>query len=688
MFAILFFGLWAGKIIAQESRDPYLWLEDIDGKKALQWVNAKNTATTENLKKQPGFQEMNKKILDILNSKQRIPYPSVIGKSVYNFWQDEKNERGLWRRTSLASYFKDSTAWESVLDIDALCKAENEKWVWSGISLLEPSSDLCLVWLSRGGGDAVVIREFDLVTKKFVKNGFFLPESKGSASWIDRNTLLVGTDFGKGTMTESGYPRITKIWKRGTPLDSAKTLYEGKTSDMGCWGFVIDTPQRQYWGVTRGITFYTSETYVEENGKLVKLDIPEDADFGGFFKNQLLVRLKSDWTVKGNTYAQGALIGIDYRLFLKGNRKFTVIYQPDEKSNIDSYSTTKNHLLVAMISNVCSGLHKYGLVRGQWRQEKVAAPDLGTISIYGGCNRSDRYFFTYENFLNPRTLYFVGGRRAQPKPVKRLPEFFDGSRCEVKQYEAVSKDGTRIPYFAVLPKTMKEGGTCSTLLYGYGGFESSQLPKYNSVVGSSWLEKGGAYVLANIRGGGEFGPRWHQAGLKKNRQKVFDDFLAVSEDLIRRKITSPSHLGIEGGSNGGLLVGAVFTQRPDLYNAVVCEVPLLDMRRYNKLLAGASWMAEFGNPDIPEEWAYIKKYSPYHHVSKSKKYPQVLFLTSTRDDRVHPGHARKMAAKMADQGHKFFYYENTEGGHGASVTNEQKAFMHSLTYAYLWKMLK
>lgn len=679
---------WSSLLISQEEKDPYLWLEEIEGKKALEWVKAKNKTTVDILEKHPEFQEMNKKILEILNSKERIAYPSIQGEYVYNFWQDEKNERGLWRRVPLKEYFKGAPPWETVLDLDALSKKEGEKWAYKGASFLYPEFDLCMINLSRGGSDAVEIREFDLKKKAFVEDGFYVPEAKGGVSWVNRNTILVSTNFGEGTTTTSGYPRLTKIWNRGTPLLEAKTLFQGDETDVGIWGFVDNKPERQYVGVYRGITFYTSNVFILDHDQLTKLEIPEDAQFHGFFKNHLLVELKSDWNIDGKTYQQGALISIDYDKFLKGDRNFEAIFAPEERSSLVSIGITKNYLLLTKLTNVKSELFKYHQSDGKWIGEKINAPDYGKISVISTDDFSDQYFFSYENFLEPSSLYYVSDIDQKMKKVKSLPHFFNGNNLEVKQFEVASKDGTRIPYFVVASKAIKFDGSTPTLLYGYGGFEISMQPYYASTVGAAWLERGSVFVLANIRGGGEFGPKWHHAALKENRQRAYDDFIAVSEDLMQRKITSLEHLGIMGGSNGGLLVGVAFTQRPDLYNAVVCSVPLLDMKRYNKLLAGASWMAEYGDPEISAEWAYIKKYSPYQNVLASKKYPKVFFTTTTRDDRVHPGHARKMAAKMEDQGHEIFYYENTEGGHGAGVTNEQQAFMMSLQFTYLLKMLR
>jgi prolyl oligopeptidase len=674
-------------ILAQEVNDPYLWLEEIEGVKALDWVKAQNDTTLAVIGKYPAFQEMNKKNFEIYNSKERIASPSIHGKYIYNFWQDEKNERGIWRRTTINEYLKESPTWEIVLNIDTLSKEENEKWVFHGASFLYPNFDRCIVSLSRGGGDADIKREVDLTTKQFVKDGFSLPEAKGETSWKDRNTLYVMTNFGEGSLTESGYPRIAKIWKRGTPLSEARTIFEGEVKDVSVSAYTMYTPERNYDFVQRGITFYTSHVYAIENGKLVKLDIQDDAQFDGIFKNQVLLELKTNWNVGGTIYPQGALLSIDYDGLLKGARNVHILWKPGDRSSIVSVSNTKNYLLVNQLNNVRSELYKYSLKDGKWLSNKVETPDYGTISISSTDVFSDQYFFTYTGFLVPTSLHFDSGDNRIQK-IKSLPEYFDGTKFEVQQFEALSRDGTHVPYFLVHKKEINLDGSNPTLLYAYGGFEISLLPYYSGVLGTAWLERGGVFAYANLRGGGEFGPKWHLAAMKENRQKVNEDMIAVSEDLIARKISSPKHLGIQGGSNGGLLVGSVYTQRPDLYGAVVCQVPLLDMKRYNKLLAGASWMGEYGNPDIPEEWAYIGKYSPYQNISADKKYPKIFLMTSTRDDRVHPGHARKMAAKLESMKIPFYYYENTEGGHSAGVTNKQKAFESALAYSYLLMQLK
>ena len=672
----------------RDQADPYLWLESIDGPESMAWVETHNQATIADLQAYPKYEPIHTKIMEIFNSDERIAYPSIRGDRIYNFWQDETNPRGLWRRCSFNEYMKKSPAWETVLDLDALCEREGQAWAFKGAVYCYPDLDRCMLRLSVKGGDAVALREFDLRTKMFVEGGFTVPSAKSDVAWIDRDTLLIGTDFGPGSMTDSGYPRIVKIWERGMPLDEAKTLFEGQTSDVICEGWVQYTPERSYVVVDHATTFYTSKQYVLEDGALIRLELPEDSQLSGFFQNRMLVELKSDWTVEGHTYQQGGLIAIDYDRFLKGDRDFEVICQPDERSSLQSVDYTQHAVLINKLTSVRGQLYQYTFDNGRWHSQKVDVPPYGRISLTSTDVFSDRYFFTYEDFLIPRTLYYSADLSEDIRKVKSLPEFFDGSRFEIQQLEAISKDGTAIPYFIVFAKGMKYDGSNPTLQYGYGGFEISMQPWYSPATGCCWLENGGVYVLANIRGGGEFGPQWHQAAIKEHRQRAYDDFIAVSEDLIRRKITSPEHLGIMGGSNGGLLVGVMFTERPDLYRAVVCSVPLCDMKRYNKLLAGASWMGEYGDPDNPKEWRYIRKYSPYQNLSKSKQYPRVFFATTTRDDRVHPGHARKMAAKMEAMGHDVYYFENVEGGHGAGVTNEQRGLMYSLEYTYLLKMLK
>ncbi|MBP7461112.1 MAG: S9 family peptidase [Candidatus Delongbacteria bacterium] len=674
-------------IQAQPVDDPFLWLEGVEDSAALEWVKARNRTTVDQLQQYSEFSAIKDEILDVINSKDRIAFPSIRGRYVYNFWQDSLHERGVYRRALLEEYFKSDPAWETVLDIDILCRQENMKWVYDGVAFLEPDYDRCLVHLSRGGGDAAVVREFDPIRKEFIPDGFRLDEAKSNVAWKDRNTLWVATDFGSGTLTESGYPRIVKLWKRNTPLDQAKTILEAQSRDMAVSGYTIHTPERNYDIVEHRITFYTGRYYSLEKDSLIRLDFQEDVQFDGIFKNRILLELKSDWNVGGRDYLQGSLISIDYDRFLKGERDFDLIFRPGERESIASVNTTRDRLLINLLKNVSNELHGYTLNDGRWIGQRIDAPALGSISISSTDDQSDRYFFSYYGFLSPTGLYWTDGNQS-PVKVKSMPEFFKADGLVTEQWEAVSKDGTRIPYFIVHQREMRLDGTNPTLLEAYGGFEISMTPYYSGACGLAWLSRGGVYVLANLRGGGEFGPSWHLGSIKQNRQNVNDDMIAVMEDLIKRQVTSSRHLGIKGGSNGGLLVGSIFVQRPELCHAVLCQVPLLDMQRYNKLLAGASWVGEYGNPDIPEEWQYIKNYSPYHNLAAGKPYPKIFFTTSTRDDRVHPGHARKMAAKLESMAIPFFYYENTEGGHSSGVTNAQRAFQSALGYAYLWMQLK
>lgn len=676
---------------ATSEPDPYLWLEEVNGDKAIAWVKAENAKTEAVLSAHPKFNSIRDKSLAILDSKERIPGVTKRGEHFYNFWQDAANPRGIWRRTTLAEYRKAQPNWEMVFDLDAYSKQEKESWVWKGATFLYPDYDRAMVSISRGGADATVYREFDVTKKTFVVGGFSLPEAKGSLSWINRDTLFVQTDFGAGSMTASGYPRIVKEWTRGTPLTAAKTVFEGKESDIRITGFVSQAkgyPTRQY--VNQSLTFYTSKTFLRDakTGVLTAIDVPIDATLGRV-RDWMLVSLKSDWKLGDATYPSGALIAINETSFMAGKRNFDVLFKPTARSSLAGYTATKSAIIINELDNVKNKLVEWRHANGAWKSTKIAHGGNVTLSASGvDSDTTDDYFFTQTDYLTPPTLYLGAAGSTKAEKLKSLPAFFDATPYQTTQFEATSKDGEKIPYFVVMAKNTKLDGSNPTLLYGYGGFQVSMVPSYSGTTGAAWLDNGGVYVVANIRGGGEFGPRWHQAGLKANRQKVFDDFIAVGEDLSARKITSPKHLAIYGGSNGGLLVGAVMVQRPDLFKAVVCAVPLLDMQRYHKLLAGASWVAEYGDPDQADQWDYISKYSPYQNLKAGVKYPSVLFTTSTRDDRVHPGHARKMMAKMQALGSPVRYYENMEGGHAGSANNAQVAYRTALMYAFLLNELK
>jgi prolyl oligopeptidase len=679
--------------ISNNNTDPYTWLEDVHGERALNWVRERNAVTLKELQSRPDYTPTRERLLAVLNDKQRIPYVARRGDWLYNFWQDAQHQRGLWRRTTLAEYRKSAPAWDVLLDIDALGKQEKENWVWGGAQCLGPDYRRCLVSLSRGGADAKVVREFDTVSRRFIDDGFVLPEAKSELDWIDDNTVFVATDFGPGSLTASGYPRIVKRWKRGQPLADAVTVFEAQPQDVSVFTTVDRTPGFERIVVGRAIDFYNSEQFLLQGDKLVKIDVPSDAQ-PSFWREHVLLGLRSDMKVGDKTYPHGALLTMRAEAFLQGKREWQPLFTPTPTRSLSSFVETRDAIVLDILDNVASKLQEWRLVDGRWISRDVAAPFPGSLSVqslHDPLQKTDRladdYLLTYTDFLTPDSLALARTGSDQRELLKARPSFFDAQGMRVEQFFATSKDGTKVPYFVVWPKGAKADGSNPTLLYGYGGFEVSQQPWYSGGFGTSWYERGGVLVVANIRGGGEFGPAWHQAAVKEHKQRSYDDFIAVAEDVIARKITSPQHLGIEGGSNGGLLVGAVMVQRPDLFGAVVCQVPLLDMRRYHQLLAGASWMAEYGNPDDPAEWSFISKYSPYQNVKASVKMPRVLFTTSTRDDRVHPGHARKMAARMLEQGHDLLYYENIEGGHGGAADNEQRATMLALEFGFLWKQL-
>lgn len=568
--------------------DPYLWLEEVGGDRALEWVRARNRTSQEHLESRPGFEPLRARLLSIFDSRDRIPGIEKIGAFYYNFWRDAQNPRGVWRRTTLEEYRKPQPAWETVIDLDALARTEQENWVWKSIHVLEPESERALVRLSRGGGDAVVVREFDLPSKTFLADGFYLPEAKSQISWIDRDTVYVGTDWGPGSMTNSGYPRLVKRWRRGTSYQDAESVWAGAAKDIGVSGFVTREPGYRREFIRHGLTFFTSEKYLRVGDAWVKLEVPTDAN-AGTFRDQIMVTLRTDWTVGGRTYPGGSYLTMPLADFLAGQRDFFALFTPTARSSLESVSSTRNALILTELENVKSRLVECRRVDGQWKLTPLPAPEFGSVSVSGvDAFESDDYFMTVTDFLTPTTLWLGTLGQEKREKLKQQPGYFETAGLVISQHEAVSADGTHVPYFQVARRDLKLDGTAPTLLYGYGGFAVSQLPRYSAGTGAAWLEKGYVYVLANIRGGGEFGPAWHLAALKEKRQRAYDDFIAIGEDLVKRKVTSPSHLGIMGGSNGGLLMGVMITQRPDLFGAVVCQVPLLDMQRYHKLLAGAS----------------------------------------------------------------------------------------------------
>lgn len=664
---------------AQE--DPYLWLEEIESERSMEWVRDQNSRTTARIESEPGFAEMKKQFLNSMNDEEKIDYPRVVKDMVYNFWQDEKHVRGIWRRTNKALYMQNKAEWETVLDLDALSEKDNAKWVFHGANWLEPDYNICLISLSNGGTDEDIVREFDVTKKEFVKGGFELPSSKGSATWLSADEILIARNFGDGTMTTSGYPRMVKRLKRGQKLEDAVLVTEGPEDLMGLWPGSNYIDGKRQITLYKAFTFYSHDVYYWENDKFIRLDLPKDSELNDTYAGFALVRLNSDWEVNGTTFKSGDLVSVNQAKLIAGNLEVRLVYHPDSKTSIEGISVTKDGVLLNTIQNVTSVLHMMNYTNGKWTISKIKAPEFGQISVINSDRDEIGYFYQFSNFITPPTLYFAEGKKTIV--IRQGKTKFNADNLEVHQYEVKSKDGTTVPYFIVHKKGMKLDGTNPTLVYAYGGFNISVTPSYSTRTGIGWLEQGGVYVLANIRGGGEFGPAWHQAALKEKRQNAYDDFYAVCENIIERKISTPKHMGAFGWSNGGLMAGVVSTQRPDLFNAVIIGAPLLDMKRFNKMLAGASWMGEYGNPDVEEEWAYIQKYSPYHNVHADKKYPEVFIITSTKDDRVHPGHARKMAAKMMAQGHPLFYFETIEGGHGASSTNEQAAFNQAMMFTYL-----
>ena len=675
--------------------DPNLWLEEVQGDKALAWVRERNAVSTALLQAQPVFADNRAKVLGVLNNRDQIPGVTRRGDYLYNFWRDAKNPRGLWRRTYLEEYRKVLPKWDVLLDLDALGKAENENWVWGGSDCLAPDYNRCLISVSRGGADAKVTREFDIAKREFVEDGFNLPEAKSQLDWVDINTVYVGTDFGPGSMTHSGYARIIKRWKRGTPISEAKLMYEGKESDVAAFATVDKTPNFERTVFGRSADFYNTEINFLTDGKLVKIDKPSDASLS-WQREWAFLLLKSDFKVAERTYKSGSLLAIKFDALMRGDRSFEVLFEPTATRSLSRSgpTTTRDFLLLNILDNVSGRIEELQYLGGKWQRREVKAPFHGALEAVGMHDPfveddplANHYSMSYLDFLTPASMYLDKAGSDERELLKRNPTFFDGTGMRAEQRFARSKDGTQVPYFVVYPKGVKTDGTNPTVLYGYGGFQISMTPFYSGGWGTTWLQRGGVFVVANIRGGGEFGPTWHQSAIKQNKQKSYDDFAAVAEDLIKAGITKSQHLGIMGGSNGGLLVGAVMVQRPELFGAVVCSVPLLDMQRYHKLLAGNSWMAEYGNPDKADEWAYISQYSPYQNVQKGVKYPKVLFATSTRDDRVHPGHARKMAARMLEQGHDVLYFENIEGGHGGASNNEQRANLVALENTFLWVSL-
>jgi prolyl oligopeptidase len=661
--------------------DSYLWLEAVDGEEVLDWAQRQNEPTLARLSGER-FEQMRAEALDVFEADSRIPGVSRQGEYLYNFWRDAGHPRGVWRRTTLEEYRKDSPEWDVVIDVDALAAAEDENWVWGGAGINAPGFTRALVLLSRGGGDASVVREFDMTTRQFIADGFNLPEAKSDIDFEDDDTVLVGTDFGEGSLTESGYPRLIKRWRRGTPLADAETVFSGSESDVSVSAGCNRYPGFERTFIYRGVDLYNKETFELRDGELIRLDIPTDCSMA-VHREWAMIALLSDWARGDTTYKAGSVLLTDYEHIISGTAELRVVFEPGGEDFFAAGVFTGGRFLSIKLRDVATVVEV--VTPGTWAFESLPGlPDNTTTVVAGVDPLGDEIFLHTSGFHTPSRL--LHGPSAGPvSEIKSSPALFDADDLVVTQRFIASADGTRVPYFLVAHRDSTGPGP--TLLEGYGAFRVANLPGYLGVFGRLWLARGGSYALANIRGGGEFGPAWHEQVLRENRHKVAEDFAAVAQDLVAQGVTTAPQLGAEGGSAGGLLMGVMLTQYPELFGAIVCKSPLLDMRRFHLLLAGASWMAEFGNPDEPADWEFIKQYSPYHNISAERHYPPVLITTSTRDDRVHPGHARKMAAALEAAGHDVLYYENTEGGHSGAANNAQAAFETAVTHEFLFQTL-
>ncbi|MBC7427654.1 MAG: S9 family peptidase [Bacteriovorax sp.] len=658
--------------------DKYLWLEEVLDEKCLSWARLQNEKTFAALTNEPEFEKLVDGLTDILASKDKIPTIHFIKNGyVYNHWTDDKNIQGLLRRTKIEEYKKPNPVWETILGYDEQSRIDDEKWVNNGFSI-SPDKKRALVFLSPGGSDADIVREFDMETKTFVKGGFELPLSKGGASWLNDDELLLERNFGPDSLTESGYARTVRHWKRGVKLEDAKVIFEIPATDTMLNVHTLHDQGQSRTLIQRRIDFYSGEILEYKNGKCEKLDLPKKCD-ENFNIKKLHLTLREEW----NGFRSGDYVVYDFE-----TKKTVLAFSPEKKTSIYTSRLTKDGILLIIDKDVKGTLLYLTEKNEVWTPIQIDLPENGSLDALETDRDSNDYFIGYDSFNSPLS-YYSGSAEKINGVVKRQTSFFDYDKLEVSQHFAKSLDGTMIPYFLVHQKGLKLDGENPTILYGYGGFEVSLKSHFSNLLGYAWLDKGGVYVLSNIRGGGEYGPEWHQCALKENRDRAYQDFFAIAEELISKKITSREHLGAWGGSNGGLLMGVCYTQRPNLFKAINCGVPLLDMHRYHKLLAGHSWVAEYGNPDDEVEGIYIRALSPYQRIKKDEKnYPVIFLNTSTKDDRVHPGHARKFAAKLEEYGHPYFYHENIEGGHAGASNMKELAFMKALDYMFFWKFLK
>jgi prolyl oligopeptidase len=663
--------------------DPNGWLEDIHSDRSMAWVATENARTASRLGADPRYNVYRKEALAIFTAPDRIPYPGFLGDRLDNLWQDQTHVKGLWRATTPASFRAAEPAWETLIDLDALSKAEGKNWIFKGASCLPPDDRLCLVSLSNGGGDAVEIREFDAVAKAFVAGGFRFASGKQDVEWLNADTLLVARDWGPGTLTSSGYPFVIKRVKRGESLDQAVEVYRGAPTEVQAGAQVFRDPDGAVARVLigRNVSFFQTTWFdLSHQGAVRPLDLPHKIDLHGYLAGKLIIGVNEDWPVSAAHAAvkAGALIAYD-----PDTGAVQTIVQPTATQTLDAVSVTKDRVLVSLLDNVSGAIDVYTPGSSGWTSKRLALPAGSALSIRAADRGSDRAYVVSESFLEPPALWAVNAATGDVDKVKQLSARFEASRDVVEQHFAISNDGTRVPYFLVHPKGMKYDGSTPTLMFGYGGFQVSETPSYKPELGKLWLERGGAYVLANIRGGGEFGPAWHEAALREHRQRAFDDFASITKDLIATGVTSPRRMGIYARSNGGILTTVSMTQHPELFNAIVIESPLIDMLRYNHLSAGASWVGEYGDPDVPADRAFIAKYSAYTQLKPGVKYPEPYITTNTEDDRVHPGHPRKFAAELKALGDPYLYYENTFGGHANDADPELNARRWARHYVYL-----
>ncbi len=657
------------------------------------WVHAENERSAAVLKSDPRFAGFEATALKILETPERLALPSIRGNEIYNNWQDAAHPRGILRKTSLTDYLTKQPRWQTLIDFEALGKQDNQKWVSGGRSCLYPGDELCMIRLSAGGEDAVSMREFNLKTGEFVPGGLSLPRSKQSVTWLDKDTLLVARDWGAGTMTKSGYPFVLKQWKRGQPIEKATEVFRGKDSDIEVEAIAAhDADGNQVTLIVRELDFFQAEVYLLEGGTAKRTALPPKIGSADLLKGKILVSLNQDWkpAPDGKTFVAGSVVALDLAAFRKDpmHLKPALIFAPTATEFFQSMATTRNHLLLSTLENVQGRAYAYSLAAGgTWTRKKLPVADNLSVSLTSANDSDDRFFLSTAGFLTPSSLLLGDAAAGTMKEAKSLPPQFDAAPLTVEQLSATSKDGTKVPYFAVHRKDMRLDGNNPTLLYAYGGFQISMTPSYSATIGKLWLERGGVYVLANIRGGGEFGPAWHEAGLKTQRQRIYDDFASVGQDLVTRRITSPRRLGILGGSNGGLLMGVEMTQHPEMWNAVIIEIPLLDMLRFEQIAAGASWVGEYGSVSNPTERDFLATISPYHRLKPDVKYPEPLILTTTKDDRVGPQHARKFAAKLEEMKKPFFFQEITEGGHGTGADPKEQAETFAFQYTYLTRKL-